>query len=271
MQRLTCLRSGIPELHRVVDICQQTISSNTKRCLSNISSNNNKKNENDLGIDTKIYKPSTATTQTHIPDNLKGGQPTETIETIPKSTATLTGGGHVWSVQNPNLVHIAPLGATSTQFASAPLDGKTAHETLVHATQGELNIADPFTTHTLHGEATPGQLAEAAAASAFETFAPDTPMTSAPTSDTVFAPKISSTDVYSSASSPTGQFENAVSSSTSHHDYETSTQSHIYGGQDTSASTKTHQNISGYNVQTTDKTRQKKQFLLLNKTKNIFL
>jgi len=139
---------------------------------------------------------------------------------------------------------------------SSAADGKTKHETTVHTTQGELNFADPLTTHTFKGEPTPGQLAEAAAASAFETFTSDTPLTASSTTDTIFAPKISSTDVYSTASSPTGQYENAASSSTqdtTKYEYESTIQSKVFGGQDTSSSsTKKHPKEDPFN---TEKTR----------------
>lgn len=256
MQRLIYIRSGTPSLNRVVDICQQTISTKIKdsiirRCLS---TNSSKNNENDLGIDTKSYKPSTAKTETHIPDDLKGGQRIETIGTAPASTATLTGGGKVWSVQNPDSVHIAPLGAATATFVSTPHgDGIRMHETTVHTAQGELNFGNPFTTHTLQPEATPGQLAEAAAASAFETFAPDTPLETPIATDTVFAPKISSTDLYSTASSPTGQFENATGASTIDSiKYETSTKSQVFGGQDTSAGSKKHPQADAFASKKTD-------------------
>jgi hypothetical protein len=147
------------------------------------------------------------------------------------------------------------LAVAATIFVpSLAADGKTKHETTVHTTQGELNFADPLTTHTFKGEPTPGQLAEAAAASAFGTFTSDTPLTASSTTDTIFAPKISSTDVYSTASSPTGQYENAASSSTQDTtQYESTIQSKVFGGQDTSSSsTKKHPKEDLFN---TDKTR----------------
>ncbi len=97
------------------------------------------------------------------------------------------------SVQNAGSVHIAPLGAvaTTTVVPTAAGDSKTIHETTVRTTQGELASSDPLKTATVQGEPTPGQLAEAAAASAFETYAPDTPLTTSTTTDAIFAPKIS--------------------------------------------------------------------------------
>ena len=62
------------------------------RSLSSIS----QKKENDLGIDTEIYKPSTAKEATHVPDDLHSGQPRETFDSPPRPTATLTGSGKVW-------------------------------------------------------------------------------------------------------------------------------------------------------------------------------
>ena len=69
-----------------------------------------------------------------------------------------------------------------------------------------MNFADPLKTHILQPEA--------AAASAFETFPPNTPLTASTPIDTVFAPKIASTDLYSTATSPTSQFENVSTSTT---------------------------------------------------------
>jgi hypothetical protein len=80
-------------------------------------------------------------------------------------------------------------------------DGNTIHEIKVHTTQGELSFADPINTHILQPEA--------AAASAFDTYPPNTPMAASSHADTVFGPKISSTDLYSAALSPTSQYENA--------------------------------------------------------------
>jgi hypothetical protein len=67
-----------------------------KRCLSNISNNN--KTGQTLGINTELYKPSTATIETHVPDDLNSGQHKETVGTSPKNTATLADGGKVWLV-----------------------------------------------------------------------------------------------------------------------------------------------------------------------------
>lgn len=266
-------------MNRVVDICQQTISARARdSTIKRILSTNSHDQKNDLGIDTKSYKPSTAKTETHVPDDLKGGQPIETIDKLPRTTATLTGGGKVWyvsnstrylfsklskyllrSVQNPGSVHVAPLGAAATTFVpTAQVDGQTTHETTVHTTQGELNIADPFKTHVLQPEVTPAQLAEAAAASAFEPFAPDTPLTTpSPPVDTVFAPKISSTELYSAASSPTAHYENVTPSSTTTDttQYETATKSTVFGGQDTSASTKKHPKYDPFDAKSAEKTK----------------
>jgi hypothetical protein len=91
---------GAPRLYRAVNSNNyQSIVSNRnivtlKRCLSNIS--NNKKNENDLGINTELYKPSTAKKETNVPDDLTGGQAKETFDIPPKGTAVLSSGGKVW-------------------------------------------------------------------------------------------------------------------------------------------------------------------------------
>jgi hypothetical protein len=153
---------------------------------------------------------------------------------------------------------MASLGNAATTFVSTSHgDSKISHETTVHTTQGrEYNIANPYTTHALQAEGTPAELAEAAAASAFEPFTPGTPLTTVSTTDTVFAPKISSTDVYSTASSPTGQYENMISpSATDTTKYETSTESKVFGSQDTSASSKRHSNEDLRSTKKTNKTR----------------
>ncbi|UJR14771.1 hypothetical protein I4U23_001759 [Adineta vaga] len=249
MLRLIYICSGTSSLNRAVDICQQTISTKIKdstirRCLSNSSHSHG----NDLGIDTKVNKPSTAKTDTHVSNDLKDGQRIVNVDATQTSTATLTGSGKVWSV------HSASLGASKTTFVSTLHgNGQNAHETTVHTFQGELNFADPFLTHTLQPEITSARLAEAEAASAFETFAPDTPLVTSTAHDTVFAPKISSTDLYSTALSPTGQFENATApSSTDPTKYETSMKSEIFGGQDTLAASKKHPQNSPYATKKTD-------------------
>jgi hypothetical protein len=258
--------AGTTRLYRGVNICHSNTNNLTlKRCLSNTS--NNKKGT-DLGIDKSSYKPSTISKAQKIPNDLKGGQPQETIDSTPKITATLTGGGKVWSVQNPGSVHVAPLAAATTTFVpTSSDDAKTIHETTVYTTQGQLNFADPSKTHILKPEATPAQLAEAAAASAFEPFSPATSPT-----DTVFAPKISSTDIYSSASSPTGQYENATPS-TIHGstDYESTYQSEVFGGTDTSASDKQHPTENLYKAKQTGQTRQEIILQIKNSLRYFFI
>ncbi|CAF3502685.1 unnamed protein product [Rotaria sp. Silwood1] len=260
MQRLIYFRNGTSRLYRVVNLYHSNNNPSTfsninilllKRCLSNTN-----KNEKDINVNTDLFKPSTAKEETHIPDDLRGGQSPETIDTLPKTTPTLTGSGKVWSVQNAGSVHVAPLGAAATTFVPRSTEGgQTVHETTVHTKQGELNIADPLRTHVLQPEVTPAQLAEAAAASAFEPFAPNTPLTSSSTTDTVFAPKISSTELYSNASSPTAQFTSSIPPVTPDTTiYETTNQSKVFGGQDTSASTKKHPKEDPFDTKKIDKT-----------------
>ena len=69
------------------------------RSLSNTSKNQDNEKENDLGINTEMYKPSTTKKETHVPDDLHSGQPTETFDAPPRSTATLTGSGKFWFVR----------------------------------------------------------------------------------------------------------------------------------------------------------------------------
>ena len=84
------------------------------------------------------------------------------------------------SVQNPGSVHIAPLGATAT--------------TAVNTNQGSVD--------SVQTEPTPIELAEAAAASAFETSPTEQPASNSP----VFAPKVASAQVHSATTSPTDRF-----------------------------------------------------------------
>ena len=114
---------------------------------------------------------------------------------------------HHRSVQNPGSVHVAPLSAARTTYVPTSSEDKIPiHQTTVHTEQGQSS------TTASQPQPTPGELAEAAAASAFEPFEPGTPLTTPGTSDTVFAPKIASTDIHSSTSSPTAHYQNILSS-----------------------------------------------------------
>jgi len=223
MQRLTYLYIGTSRFFRVVNTsnvknCKLVFEKENSfydknnfifnRCLS--TKNNDSKGDNGPDVHAKLYKPSTATEKTHVPDDLKGGQPPETFDT--NASAAAIGDGKVWSAQNLGSVHVAPLGrVAATTFTPTPTENdQKVHEATVYTTQGEVNVANPFKTRPLQPEVTPGQLAEAAAASAFEPFAPDTPLASTPAAEAVFAPKISSSDVYSTASSPTAHFDTVV-------------------------------------------------------------
>jgi len=59
------------------------------RCLT--TKNKDSKN---IDVHADLYKPSTAKKETHVPDNLKGGQSPETFDTDTESSST--GGGKVW-------------------------------------------------------------------------------------------------------------------------------------------------------------------------------
>ncbi|CAF0921471.1 unnamed protein product [Adineta steineri] len=271
MQRLISLSAGTSRLFRAVGVNHlknnrlslekenaSYATSNVifKRCLS--SKNKESKDGNNLNTHADLYKPSTTKEETHIPDELKHHhQPTDTINTGVNTFKK--SGGKVWSATNPDSVHVAKLNrVNSTQFVpKTDKNGGKPHETTVYTTQGELNIADPSTTHKLQPEVTPAQLAEAAAASAFET---DAPAKSAPTPEAVFAPKISSSEVYSSPSSPTANFEGAKPSSTQSESvkYEASNRPRVFGGQDTSAATKKHPKGNPFNSNEIEKPSQKK-------------
>ena len=152
----------------------------------------------------------------------------------------------------------------STEFVPKSTEGgQGSHQTTVHSTQGNVNIADPFKTHVLQPEATPGQLAEAAAASAFETFAPDTPLEPTTANESVFAPKISSTDIYSTTTSPTAHFDSTASPSAPPQQqepikYEINSKGKVYGGQDTSADSKKHPKENPFNLKEKFDPRQAK-------------
>ena len=156
-------------------------------------------------------------------------------------------------------MHIAPLGQVqSTEFVPKATEGGPAsHETTVYTTKGKLNIADPFKTHKLEAEPTPGQLAEAAAASAFET---EEPPQSASTKEAAFAPKISSKGVYSSASSPTSNFDTAAPKPSQQESikYEAARRPIVFGGQNTSGETKKQPKSNPFDVKEQNKPRQAK-------------
>lgn len=241
MQRLVSICTRTP---RLVQVMESNYSKSLfKRTLAS-------KNP-ELDSRANLYKASTTKKQQQVPSDLKTGQPPETF--ADSSDSPISTGGKVWSVQHPDDVHIAPLGRVqaTTFTASAEPSSAAVRETTVYTTQGELNIADPFTTHTLKPDATPQQAAEAAAASAFETFA--SPV--APPAETVFAPKISSTEVYSTTMSPTANFDSPVSTpaaseSTSQNTikYETAPKGKVFGGQDTTAYTKKHPKENPFNL-----------------------
>jgi hypothetical protein len=257
MQRFVYLYTGTSRLIQVSGINSKflleksnSIFNISQRCLSS-------KNQ-DPNIHADLYKPSTAKEKTHVPDALKGHH--QSPETF--ATTTLNDGAKVWSPKNPDGVHVAPLAETkSAQFVSKSTEGaKAAHEATVYSTKGGLNIADPFKTRTLKPDASPGKSAEAAAASAFEPFAPSTSKASSPTAEGTFAPKISSTDVYSTTSSPTAHFDTATSKSSQQETvkYEKAQKSKVFGGQDTSADSKKRPKGNPFNLNEQIKPKQAK-------------
>ena len=173
----------------------------------------------------------------------------EIIDRNPYAPLHSTGSSPFRSMQSADSIHVAPLaGAASTQFVPSS-NGSSGHETTVHSTKGKVNIADPFTTHKLQPQVSTAQLAEAAAASAFEPFAPDTPLAASPVVDATFAPKISSNETYSSTTSPTAHFDSATP--VPHGEpkrYETASRSQVFGGQDTTAATKKHPKENPFNT-----------------------
>jgi hypothetical protein len=127
--------------------------------------------------------------------------------------------GKVWSLQSADEVHVAPLASVKTPFVPTVTDSD--HTTTVHKIRGKVSVADPIQMKEFKGDA------------------------STVPRDTVFTPKISTTEIYSDATSPTAHFESAVPpivdrNSHAAPSYETNFQSKVFGGQDTLASTKKH-------------------------------
>jgi hypothetical protein len=270
MQRLVHIRTGTSRLFRVIGANyfennkllyeKQNSLYNINNLIFNRCLTTKNKDSKNIDTHADLYKPSTAKKETHVPDNLKGGQSPETFDTDTESSST--GGGKVWSAQNPDAIHVVSSGLPkSTASVPTSTEGsKIAHERTVYTTKSELNIADPFKTRTLQAEATPTQSAEAAAASAFESFAPKTPAKSSPTAETSFTPKVSSTKSYSTTSAPTAHFDSAEPTSSQQDTvkYETAHQPKVFGGQDTSAETKKRPKENPFNLKEQIKPRQAK-------------
>ena len=171
------------------------------------------------------------------------------------------------SNQSPDQVHIADKEATFIPKTSN--DVQHIPDKTVYTTQGELNIADPFQTHQLQSDITSAKLAEAEAASAFETFEPGTPLSSKSASivESNFTPKISSAEVYSTISSPTAQFESTGPSAPHESSkYETAAKGKVFGGQDTSADSMKHSNEDPFKTGNKNKPRQAK-WIIFEKNK----
>ncbi|CAF0922246.1 unnamed protein product [Adineta ricciae] len=224
-----------------------------QRCLATRNQNSNK-----FDPHADLYKPSTAKQETHVPDGLKHHhQPPETINTTFNTTAV--GGGKVWSNQSPDRVHVADKGTTFVPKNKN--DVPHIQDKTVYATQGEVNITDSFQIHQLQSDITSAKLAEAEAASAFETFEPGTPLSSTSPSvvESNFTPKISSAEVYSTISSPTAQFESTGSPAPHESSkYETATKGKVFGGQDTSADSMKHPKEDPFKTGNKNKPRQAK-------------
>ncbi|CAF0879799.1 unnamed protein product [Adineta ricciae] len=222
-----------------------------QRCLATQNKNSNK-----VDSHADLYKPSTAKQETHVPDDLKHHhQPPETINTTLNTTAV--GGGKVWSNQSPSRVHVANKGTTFVPKTNN--DVQHIQDKTVYTTQGEVNITDPFQTHKLQSDITSAKLAEAEAASAFETFEPGTPLSSASVVESNFMPKVSSAEVYSTISSPTAQFQ-SNGPPTPHESvkYETAVKGKVFGGQDTSADSMKHPKEDPFTTGNKNKPRQAK-------------
>lgn len=109
---------------------------------------------------------------------------------------------------NQNSSGINNLSLDRTNSSTYTPEGKNLQQTKVFMAQGQLNIPGPIKKPNKNSSVTAAQLAESAAVSAFEKFKPNTPLTT----DTNFAPKISSTDIYSKHSAVATDFDSNVSS-----------------------------------------------------------
>jgi len=237
MQRFTSLSIQTSRLIRFagqISVKGENYQSNRQVATTNHSS----EQERLAHIQSKLYKPSTATEQTHVPDDLHGGQPLETIETAAKDP--LARKAKIWSNQAPDSIHVAPMNSSVSRPISTP--------------STQTNPSNEFVDPMDKPAVTPAQLAEAAAASAFEPFPPNTPLASSPATDARFAPKIASVDTYSNTSSPTAHFDTVVKGETNSAaaqdalHYETSKRGKVYGGQDTSADSKKHPKENPFNT-----------------------
>jgi hypothetical protein len=153
---------------------------------------------------------------------------------------------HFRSNQDSHSIHVAPLNrSVSPQSTAKAFENSVKlHEPTVHSARGHVKAGGSMKIEAAPPVVTPAQSAEAAAASAFEPLSPNTPMP-----DVIFAPKISSVDTYSSASSPTAHFDSPVPGTPQETKmYETSARGKVFGGQDTSASSKKRPNENPFNM-----------------------
>ncbi|CAF3601037.1 unnamed protein product [Rotaria sordida] len=206
MQQLIYICSRKSPLCRVIDVNYKLLSVEENLLFNNVNNlifkryittkNNSPKKINKVNVRTNLYKSSTVQQQIHTSNDLKGQQPSETI----KHSTTITNNENIWSTRPSYDIHISSLrDNTSTTFISPFMkDGKNIYETKMYTIQDEL---DPFKTCTSQSDITPVQLAEAAVVSAFEQSTPNNiPLTSSSsttTTETVFVPKIFSTNIYS--------------------------------------------------------------------------
>ncbi|CAF2781834.1 unnamed protein product [Rotaria sp. Silwood2] len=210
-----------------------------KRCLT--TGKSSPKTINEANVHKNIYQTPIVQQQIPTSDDHKNKQSSEPTT----NSTTITNDDNIWSRQPSRDIHVSPLNVnTSTGLISTSTkDGKNSHETKVHTTQGELNITDRFKTFISQSDITSAQLAKAAAVSAFEQVAPNTPLTSSTrTTEASFAPKISSTNTYSKSSSIAADLHSSISlpSQNTKIKYETINQSKVSGGQDTFGQTINH-------------------------------
>ncbi|CAM4801010.1 unnamed protein product [Rotaria magnacalcarata] len=196
-----------------------------------------------------LHETSTLQNEVCVSHDLKGKQSSESFP----SNTTIAINQNVWSSQSPHIRHISPLTHdNSITSVSTPLKhNKNLSETEVFTAPGEWSTANPLkNTHSSQSKITSLKLAEAAATSALKQYAPSTPLTLA-TTETVFTPKISSTETYSKSYSLSAEFDSSISLSSAAKKikYETKNQSEVFGGQDTSAEIKIRPTENAFDTQ----------------------
>ncbi|CAF3733801.1 unnamed protein product [Rotaria socialis] len=245
MQRLMYISSGRSRLLRVIAVnykllfVKEKLINNLILKRSITTENNSPEKINASSVHANhLHETSALQKEVCVSDDHKGKQSSESFP----SNTTIACNQNVWSPQSPHIRHSSPLTHDNsiTSIATPLKHNKNLSETEVYTTPSELNTTNPLKkTHSSQSKLISVKLAEAAATSAFKQYAPSTPLTLS-TTETVFAPKISSTETYSKSSSLSTDFDSSISlsSATKKIKYETKNQSEVSGGQDTSGEIK---------------------------------